>query len=421
MARGAGEDSIADQGAAVWRVEVDMHPAQQDIWESDARFKVIAAGRRFGKTLLGSGKAITTALSKPNAVVWWVSPSHPQSRIAQRMVANAIPKKHRDVNRTLGEIYLSNGGRIAFKSGERWDNLRGEGLDLVIVDEAAFVDENVWIQALRPALSANNGHAILISTFNGENWFYDLYRFALDPNNTEWEGWRFPTSANPYIPPGEIDEARRSLPKEVFEQEYLASPLAFSGAVFEGDKLDAAYERRDSFTLPTYPLCDAGLDWGWNVTALEVCTELADGRIAWIDEAIYEKIELNDRCHLIADVCIQHRVQTIYCDAAGASENVTLAKILEQRGAPTFVQPVPFAVYKKPGILTRSFYLQQGREILTDNTIQLLVDSKSYHYNSAPGQEEKPAKGRDHTVDAATAYYASRADVLGDEILREAS
>ena len=418
MSRPSSEDAAANRGpnAAVWQLELELHVAQQQVFESEARFKVIAAGRRFGKTLLAAAKAIEVAASKPDAVVWWVSPSHDQSRMALRMVAKAIPQRHREVNKTLSEIYLSNGGRIAFKSGERSDNLRGEGLDLVIVDEAAFVSESLWTQAIRPTLSDKNGKALLISTFDGENWFYDLYRFALDPRNEQWEGWRFPTSSNPYIPAEEIAEAQRNLPKEVFGQEYLASPLAFAGAVFDGDKLDLAYKAGQAFEAPARGMCEAGLDWGWNFTVLEVCQELPDGRISWIAEEVLERTELTVKCGIIAAYCIQYGIETIYADAAGADENVTLAKILEARNCPTFVQPVPFNAYKRTGVMTRVFYLESDREILTPNCPQLVIDSKAYHYDpKAAAGDEKFAKGHDHSVDAVTAFYASRSYVLGDE------
>jgi len=411
MGRPSTEEVATRNGASVWEFALEMHPAQRQVFESPARFKVVAAGRRFGKTLFAAATAIMVAASKPDAIVWWVSPSHDQSRIALRMVAKAIPQKHREVNKTLSEIYLSNGGRIAFKSGERSDNLRGEGLDLVIVDEAAFVDETLWTQALRPTLSDKAGKALLISTFDGENWFYDLYRKALDPDATAWAGWRFPTSANPYIPRDEIEEARRNLPKEVFEQEYEASPLAFAGAVFDGEALDHAWQLGKDFVIPDNPLCEAGLDWGWNVTALEVCVELADGKIAWVAEEILVKTELTVKCEMIAAYCQQWNIATVYADAAGADENVTLAKVLEAKGIETYVQPVPFNAYKKTGILTRVFHHQHERELIGPNCPQMIVDSKAYHYDK---DGEKPAKGHDHSVDAVTAFYASRSYVLGD-------
>ncbi len=411
MTRPAGEDKVTAGGPKLWRFEVQFHDAQRQIFESKARFKVVAAGRRFGKTVLAASSSIIEAVSIPNATCWWVAPSHDQSRHAQRMVASYIPDSEREINRTLGEIYLSNGSRIAFRSGDRWDNLRGEGLNMVVLDEAAFLSQEVWTQVIRPALADRQGKGLLLSTFDGENWFYDLYKFACDPANEQWEGFRFPTSSNPHIPSAEIEENRRSLPAEVFEQEFEASPRAFVGAVFDGHRIDAATDKWRTLVLPAEPACEAGLDWGHNCTALEVNAELASGDVAWIDERTWHRVELSVRCEEIARLALHYRISTIYADAAGATENVTLAKTLENFGAPTYVQPVPFQTYKGTGILTRQFYQEQGREILSPRVPGLIADTKAYHYER---DTDRPAKGNDHTVDAATAFYSSRAYVLAD-------
>ncbi len=425
--RRAGRDIANGAQVDEWAFELELHPAQREVWDSPARFKVVAAGRRFGKTVLGMAKILVAATSHPNSVSLWVAPSHSQSRMALDMVGTAIPRDAREVNRTLSEIYLPNGSKLVFRSGERWDNLRGDGLVCAILDEGAFLDERVWTEAVRPALSDHKGEALLISTFNGENWFYKYYRNAIEEDNDQWASWRFSTIDNPFIDPLEIEEARRNLPREVFEQEYEASPMAFSGAVFDSEKIDAAFDAGREFEMPksqirrpvapgvpviienTYPT-EAGLDWGWLNTVIEICCETPDGKIAWIYEKVFERIELNERCEAIARLCHDYNVKTVYCDAAGASENVTLARILERLGVQTYVQPVPFGTFKKLGIQTRSFYLEKGREILTSHCPGLRVDSKAYHYDP---DGEKPAKGSDHTVDAATAFYASRGDALG--------
>ncbi len=423
--RRAGRDIANATVVDEWVFDLDLHPAQREVWDSPARFKVVAAGRRFGKTVLGTARILVAATTTPKSVSLWVAPSHSQARMALDMIASTVPAEYREVNRTMSEIYLPNGSKIVFRSGERWDNLRGDGLVCAVLDEGAFLDERVWTEAVRPALSDHKGTALLISTFNGENWFYSYYRRAIEEENDQWASWRFFTLDNPFIDPAEVDEARRNLPREVFEQEYEASPMAFSGAVFDANKIDAAFDQGREFTMPTpfvrpspgqavvlepsYPT-EAGLDWGWLNTALEICAELPDGRIAWVYEKIFERIELNERCERIATLCRDFNVKTIYADAAGASENVTLARILERVGVQTYVQPVPFATFKKMGIQTRSYYLEQGREVLTTGCPGLRVDSKSYHYDPTG---EKPAKGNDHTVDAATAFYASRGYVLG--------
>jgi len=429
--RKGGLDLVNDTHVDEWVFELDLHQAQKEVWDSNARFKVVAAGRRFGKTVLGTAKILVAATSKPKSVSLWVGPSHSQARMALDMIASLVPRQYREVNRTLSEIYFPNGSKIVFRSGERWDNLRGDGLVCAILDEGAFLDERVWTEAVRPALSDHRGEALLISTFSGENWFYKYFRRAIEEENDQWASWRFKTSDNPFIPLEEIEEAKRMLPREVFEQEYEASPMAFSGAVFDSAKIDEAHEAGKDFQIPNptlkfvpgqivrqepaYP-AEAGLDWGWLNTALEVCVELPDGRIAWVEEKIYERIELNERCEAIAKMCRDFNVKTIYCDAAGASENVTLARVFDNHGLDTYVQPVPFATFKKVGIQVRSYYLEQGREILTRSCGGLRADSKAYHYDPTG---EKPAKGDDHTVDACTAFYASKGYVLGGFLEKE--
>ena len=230
--RKGGKDLATQTNVDEWVFDLSLHPAQQEVWESQSRFKVVAAGRRFGKTVLGTAKLLVSATSTPKSVSLWVSPSHSQSRMALDMVAGVIPSEYREVNRTFSEIYLPNSSKLLFRSGERWDNLRGDGLVCAVLDEAAFLDERVWTEAVRPALSDHKGEALLISTFNGENWFYRYYRNAIEEDNSQWASWRFKTLDNPFIDPSEVDEARRNLPREVYEQEYEASPMAFSGAVF---------------------------------------------------------------------------------------------------------------------------------------------------------------------------------------------
>ncbi len=437
MARMGAEEAVQGQGTTKFKLKLDMHPAQQEIYGDPARFKVVAAGRRFGKSLLAAMLCLVVAWSKDDALVLWASPTHDQARKAMRTILRVlrqVPRRYWEVNRTTGEIYLNNGSIIMFRSAERFDNLRGDGLDFVVLDEAAFMPKEVWTQALRPALADKQGNALLISTFDGENWFYDLYRQACDPELTEWSGWRLPTSCNPYVPVAEIEEIRRTTPEDIFAQEFLASPLKFSGAVFPGERLDWAWKAGKEWLMPPAEAIvldtgqmvlgrtgtEAGLDWGWNVTAMELCLETAEGNIVWFAEQIWLRVELREKCKQIAAICEQWNVEIIYADAAGNEENAMLAAILEETGAPTVVQPVPFAQYKRPGVVTRSYYLEREREIVTPACVQLNIDSRAYHYERSKDgiRDDKYAKGNDHTVDACTAFYASRSGSLAD-VLRD--
>jgi len=130
-------------------------------------------------------------------------------------------------------INLPGGGWVQVKSADNPDRLRGEGLNFVVLDECAFMIEETWTESIRPALSDRKGGALFISTPKGRNFFWRLYVGAAD-RKPEWQAWRFPTSANPFIDAQEIQYAQETLPDRVFRQEYLAEFIDDSGGVFRG-------------------------------------------------------------------------------------------------------------------------------------------------------------------------------------------
>jgi hypothetical protein len=158
------------------------------------------------------------------------------------------------------ELLFAGGGTIAFKTAETGAGLLGQGLDLVILDEAALIREEAWQRDLRPALSDRQGRALFISTPRGQNWFWHAWLRGQDPEQTDWQSWRFPTSANPRIAASEIEEARGLLPSRIFEQEYLAEFLADGGAVFRNVAACATVPEG----LPPHPArrYTMGVDWG---------------------------------------------------------------------------------------------------------------------------------------------------------------
>jgi len=210
-------------------IAADLHPGQLEVHNSPARFKVLAAGRRWGKTRLSVNEALSVAINGGHA--WWVAPTYKTSNVGwlpiMRM-SNAIPDAAVRLSDKL--VVMPGGGMIEIRSADNVDNLRGEGLDLVVVDEAAFVNKEAWA-VLRPSLSDKKGKAILISTPKGRNWFWDRYQAGLRGDDG-WQAWTFPTSSNPYIDPAEIEAARGDMPEITFRQEYLAEFTDDQGSVF---------------------------------------------------------------------------------------------------------------------------------------------------------------------------------------------
>ena len=210
------------------------HSGQLPLHQSKARFRIATCGRRWGKTLACVNELAKFAWENPGTISWWVAPTYRQSRIAFRIMTSQFKDAIKRATKNPMEIYWLSGGITQFNSTDQADNLRGEGVSFMIIDEAAMVSEEAWTEALRPTLSDKNGRAIIVSTPKGMNWFHKLWLRGQDPAYQDYESWQFPTSSNPYIPDSEIEEVKNTLPYDVFRQEYLAEFLEDGAGVFRG-------------------------------------------------------------------------------------------------------------------------------------------------------------------------------------------
>ncbi|MCD6551018.1 terminase family protein [Thermotoga sp.] len=228
------------------------HPGQYDAFMSDARFKILCNGRRWGKSLYSAIEILPYVFMKEKRV-WIVGPTYELAQKVFREVYKYVrPRKFlweangRCVNSKSEMRIITNlGTEIVGKSADNPDSLIGEGLDLLIVDEAARIKEEVWNEALRPTLSDRSGRAIIISTPKGRNWFFRMWTRGKDPNFPEYQSWQHPSSENPYLKPEEIEEARRTLPERAFRQEFLAEFLDDTGGVFRGVRKNIKKTLRD--------------------------------------------------------------------------------------------------------------------------------------------------------------------------------
>lgn len=206
-----------------------LHPKQLEVARHPARFKALVCGRRWGKTRLGVGLGLETCLR--GGRVWWVAPTYSQSSIAWRLaqpMAAQIPGS--TIRVADMALLFPGGGEFWFKSADKPQNLRGEGLDLLVMDEADFIDGDVWEQALRPTLADRKGRALFISSPNVENgWFHRIVQRGegVDP---QWKSWSFPSNTNPFLDPAEIEDARKALPSIVFRREFGAEFVSSGGA-----------------------------------------------------------------------------------------------------------------------------------------------------------------------------------------------
>ena len=215
------------------------HPAQIEILQAEERFLIICAGRRFGKTKIAAKMAIKEC-REPGKVVWWVANTYKNVVRGYREVLRQIPPGVLTKTPPPASVAASGrlvlhfpgGTRFEFYSGENPDAMAGEGVDYVVVDEAALQREIVWTQTVRPTLMDNQGGALLISTPRGRNWFYQLYLRGQDPEYKDYKSWQFTTADNPYISAEEVEEMATTLPQVMYEQEVLAQFVSEAGSVF---------------------------------------------------------------------------------------------------------------------------------------------------------------------------------------------
>lgn len=207
---------------------------QREIVDAPQRFKVACCGRRFGKTTLAIWLMCREA-SQPNREIFYIAPTYRQAKmIAWKKLKNKLVDLRwaKKINETELSIILKNGSTISLKGADGGaQNLRGVGLDAVILDEASIIDEEAWTEVLRPALADKQGWALFISTPAGMNWLKDLYDLH-EEFPEEWASFQFTSLEGGNIPESEIETARRTLDSKTFRQEFEATFETFSGRIF---------------------------------------------------------------------------------------------------------------------------------------------------------------------------------------------
>jgi phage FluMu gp28-like protein len=227
--------------------KLPLHPKQEIVWDvyfsGKYRAFVINAGRRFGKSTVGKAIGIEEAVNYGKKV-WWVGKTYKDAGNQWRelkQIMRGIYTSKNEVERRMEFYYtLPSGtemrGEIVFRSADKPDNLRGDGIDVLIVDEAAFQSPEVW-KVLRPALVDTKGNVIFISTPNGHNWFYSFFERGKEENKSQYPRWwsrEFTSYDNSFLDPKEIDDAKADMTDTEFRIEHMAEFIDDIGKVFTG-------------------------------------------------------------------------------------------------------------------------------------------------------------------------------------------
>jgi hypothetical protein len=219
-------------------------------------------GRQAGKSFTAMNLLLKWVLEDNKSVGLWCSPVYSQAKKVFTELTNSIAGTGltKSVNKSELTITFINGSVIYFRSGEREDTLRGYTLDYLVIDEAAYIKDEVWNTVLRPTVLVRGKKVLFISTPKGRNWFYNIAMRGISDEYPQYKTFFATSFDSPYITAEELEEAKMSLPENVYRQEILAEFLEGGGEVFGNLKLTCVmsnYPQQDT-TKKYY----AGLDFG---------------------------------------------------------------------------------------------------------------------------------------------------------------
>jgi hypothetical protein len=227
------------------------HAAQKLYHDSRAKYKIACCGRRFGKSFM-VGHEMTARMFSPDRVYWIVGPTYDLGEKEFRVVFNDMfqpaPRGlgmggykgiRKQYNKDQGNMRIQMPWNtvLEVKSADKQDALIGEGLDHVIMAEAATHRKDTWEMFIEPALLDKKGSADFVSTPRGHNWYEDIWLLGQDEDHFEFESWRFPTWANTAkFPKGENQPELQAIKRRVSEyhwlQEYCAEFTALEGRIY---------------------------------------------------------------------------------------------------------------------------------------------------------------------------------------------
>jgi len=385
-----------------------LHPGQHEVFAYKSRFKVVVAGRRWGKTQL-SKAALVNAGSVKNRLIWYVAPTYRMAKqIMWRELQDAIPSRWiRRKNETTMTIELINNSIIELKGADKPDTLRGVGLHYVVMDEFQDMKPETWTKVLRPTLATTGGHALFIGTPKAFNHLYDAWILGQDgvKKSGQWKSWQYPTIMSPFVPESEIESAKRDMDEKSFKQEFLASFETMSGRVYYPfDRKVHTGDYKFNPKLPIYIGQDFNID-----PMSSVIFQIQDSGEVWVvDEIILFGSNTEETCEEIEKRYWRHMKQiTIYPDPAGKARQhargETDLDIFREKGLNRlkFHRKHP-AIADRVNSVNRMLRSADGQvRLRVDNKCRQTIESFEQTIYKEGSREINKAMSVEHATDAA--------------------
>lgn len=352
-------------GAPLW-------PHQLEVATSPARYRVICAGRQSGKSRTLATIGLHAAFAKPRSLTLIVSAGEVASArlLAEASALTAAPLLRGSIADELkGSITLSNGSQVLSVPASI-KQIRGWAADLLIIDEAGFVDHSIW-QAAEPVVIAKPGSRVILTSSpwgSADHFYRALWRRGMDRPDAQVRSWHWPSSISPLVDAQLLEQIRGREPADYFAREFLAEWTDAAGSFFSEDELVGSvadyalmspeevrarnpynHETKDRDRPWTTVM---GVDWAYSVDA-QACVLISamdDGGLNGGDDLVYYLpwFEARYRCPYatwvdrLAEVASAYHVVTAAseCNGCGAPPTETLRDRLHRDGTRTHVSAV---------------------------------------------------------------------------------
>ena len=380
---------------------------QLAVYTCPNRFRVLITGRRFGKTHLAMYELLRFASRKANSKIFYVAPTY---RMAKEIMWKQLKKKvteHKWIkyaNETELSLTLRNGSQISLKGADKSpDNLRGVGLDFLLLDEYADIPFEAWSEVLRPTISDRHvtGNVLFVGTPRGfGNWSYEIYQKGLG-SDPEWKSFKFTTLDGGQVDQDEIDQAMKDLDERTFRQEYMASFETYSGVVYYN------FSRDENVRKCTYDkdlIIHVGLDF--NIDPMSACLfHIKNGNIEVFDEIVIYSSNTDEFIDELLSRYNKNKI-IIYPDPASRQRKTSAGgrtdlTILQNAGFIVKCKSTHALVRDRINSVNSKLKAFDGkRSIFIDGSCKTLINSLMKQiYKEGTTQPEKN-NGYDHMTDA---------------------
>src|SRR3990167_3883077 len=289
----------------------------RNIHDSAARFRVVVAHRRLGKTTLANNELIRAACTKKGNY-FYVAPTYRQAKLISWDIFKyyAIPQIVSKVNESELYIEFVNGSKILLKGADSPDSLRGVSLAGLVIDEAAYCREEIWATILQPALIDTGGGGMFIFTLNGDNWFWDLFVEAEKKEN--WARWLLRASETKVIVDDELERLKGEMSEAMYAQELECEPRENAGAVFRRVKENSVLTPKEPEEGREYVIgVDLAKYQDWTVLSI---FDIKTNEQVYLDR--FQRIDWSLQQEKIKAAAFKYNNASVLMDATGVGDPI---------------------------------------------------------------------------------------------------